>query len=139
MHRINQVLQEPGIAEALPELRCVFDGRATVPDIAVFTYQRTPVDENGDIENEFDAAPDWIIGILSSDQNQTKVTSKILHCLKQGTQMGWLLDLEVRSVLTYAPNQLPEFFEEATDVLPVPEFAKELRLTIGEIFGWLKV
>ncbi len=34
-------------------------------------------------------------------------------------------------------SQQPAFFEAATDVLPVPDFAKALQLTLGELFGWL--
>ncbi len=34
-------------------------------------------------------------------------------------------------------SQQPAFFEAATDVLPVPDFAKAFQLTLGELFGWL--
>lgn len=133
------VLEKSKIAYALPELRCVFNRRAIVPDIAVFTCDRIPIDANGEIEDVFNAAPDWMIEILSRDQNQTKVTAKILYALKHGTQMGWLIDPAAKAILTYAPQQQPEIFENAIDSLPVPTFAQTVRLTIGEIFGWLKV
>jgi Uma2 family endonuclease len=79
---INEVVETQRIALAFPELRCTFGGRSIVPDVAVFAWERIPVDENGDIANVFAAAPDWTIEILSPDQNQTKVTGNILHCLK---------------------------------------------------------
>ncbi|WP_262984316.1 hypothetical protein [Nostoc sp. 'Peltigera membranacea cyanobiont' 210A] len=36
-------------------------------------------------------------------------------------------------------GQQPLPFEEIESVLPVPEFCQGLQLTVGDIFGWLKV
>ncbi|HEY9821397.1 MAG TPA: Uma2 family endonuclease, partial [Candidatus Sericytochromatia bacterium] len=79
---INEVVEVQRIALAFPELRCTFGGRSIVPDVAVFAWERIPLDQNGDVANVFQAAPDWTIEILSPDQSQTKVTGNILHCLK---------------------------------------------------------
>ncbi|MDJ0574564.1 MAG: Uma2 family endonuclease [Xenococcaceae cyanobacterium MO_234.B1] len=134
---LNGTLKSQKIARAFPELRCTFSGRSIVPDVTVFTWNRIPRDDNGEIADSFQAAPNWMIEILSPDQNQTKVTKNILHCLDNGTQLGWLIDPSVQSVLVYFPKQQPAFFEVATDVLPVPDFAKSFQLTLGELFGWL--
>ncbi len=61
----------------------------------------------------------------------------ILHCLDNGTQLGWLIDPSEQSIFAYYPKQQPAFFEAANDVLPVPDFAKSFQLTLGELFGWL--
>jgi Uma2 family endonuclease len=142
---INAVVESQRIALALPELRCTFGGRSTVPDVAIFRWQRIPLDPQGTIQNVFLDAPDWIIEILSPDQSQNKVTRNILHCLEYGCQLGWLFDPEDRSLLVYPPGQQPQFFEEATveeaalkeDFLPVPEFATGLQLTLSDVLGWL--
>ena len=42
---------------AFPELRCTFGGRSTVPDVTVFTWDRIPRDNNGEIADSFQAAP----------------------------------------------------------------------------------
>jgi Uma2 family endonuclease len=136
---INAVVEEPQIALAFPELRCTFGGKSTVPDIAVFTWSRIPLDDRGDVANVFQAAPDWTIEILSPDQKYIKVTKNILHCLTHGTQLGWLIDPDEQMVLAYIPDGQPALFDEATDVLPMPAFAANLRLTVGELFGWLKL
>jgi Uma2 family endonuclease len=134
---INAVVKPKRTARAFPELRCVFGDRAIVPDIAVFTWGRIPRDESGEIANVFTAAPDWAIEILSPEQSQTRVIKNILHCLKHGTEMGWLLDPEDRAVFVYRPKQETEVFDQAEQVLPLPEFANGLVITVGEIFGWL--
>lgn len=110
-----------------------------MPDIAVFTWSRIPLDDRGDVANVFQATPDWTIEILSPDQNYIKVTKNILHYLTHGSQLGWLIDPDEQVVLVYAPDTQPRFFDEATDVLPVPDFAANLNLTVGELFGWLKL
>ncbi|MFB2924259.1 Uma2 family endonuclease [Aerosakkonema funiforme] len=137
--RINQIVEDKQIALAFPELRCIFGGRSIVPDVAVLAWERIPVDENGDVANVFETYPDWTIEILSPDQNQTKVTGNILHCLKYGSKLGWLLDPDQKSVLVYPAGKQPEFLEKAEDVLPVPDLLAELQLTVGDLFGWLKL
>lgn len=114
-------------------------GERFVPDVVVFAWERIPLDENGDIANVFAAAPDWVIEILSPEQSQTKVTGKILHCLKYGSKLGWLVNPVEKSVLVYPPGQQPELLEQPEDVLPVPDLMKDVHLTVGNLFGWLKL
>ena len=135
---INKVVEASQIALAFPELRCTFGGRSIVPDVVMFAWERIPLDGNGDVANVFEAAPDWTIEILSPNQSQTKVTGNILHCLKHGSRLGWLIDPDERSVLIYPPGQQPELLQEPAEVLPVPDLVS-LRLTIGELFRWLKL
>ncbi|BAY07816.1 hypothetical protein NIES2098_09380 [Calothrix sp. NIES-2098] len=108
---INALVKPQKIALAFPELRCTFGGRSIVPDVAVFAWERIPVDANGDVANVFETHPDWTIEILSPDQSQTKITGNILHCLKYGTSLGWLIDPEEKSVLVYPQKQQPELLQ----------------------------
>ena len=127
---VNTIAKPQKIAYAFPELRCTFGGRSIVPDIAVFTWERIPLDENGDIANVFGVAPDWTISfarakgneILSPDQNPTKVTRNILHCLSHGCRAGWLIDADVRSILVYPSGQQPIFFRPLAKVYFLNEF-----------------
>ncbi|MEA5498979.1 Uma2 family endonuclease [Limnoraphis robusta] len=134
---INAAVKPTKIARAFPELRCTFGEKSIVPDVAVFTWQRIPRKENGGVANKFLLAPDWIIEILSPDQSQTKVTKKILNCFKFDTQMGWLIDPEEKTIFVYLPTAAPAVFDEPSQQLPVPEFASELQLTLGQVFDWL--
>ncbi|MBW4621151.1 MAG: Uma2 family endonuclease [Cyanosarcina radialis HA8281-LM2] len=134
---INSIVKPKQIARAFTELRCTFGGRSIVPDLAVFLWDRIPRQENGRIANVFAIAPDWTIEILSPDQSQTKVTKNILHCLKHGTQMGWLIDPEEQSVFVYLPDRPTAVYDEPRMQLPVPEFAKDFHLTVEGLFGWL--
>jgi Uma2 family endonuclease len=134
---IDAVAKSRRIARAFPELRCTFAGRSVVPDIAVFIWERIPIDEQGEIANVFDRTPDWTIEILSPEQSQTRVTGNILHCLEHGCRMGWLIDPAERSVLVYPPERQPRLLNVPTDLLSVPEPLSDLRLSVGGVFGWL--
>ncbi|KAM3105795.1 Uma2 family endonuclease [Phormidesmis sp. 146-33] len=136
---IDAVVKPQKIARAFPELRCTCGGRAIVPDVSVFTWDRISRKENGGIANVFSVAPDWVIEILSPDRSSTKVTKKILHCLDHGCLMGWLIDPNDRAVIVFSFNQQPRIFDEVNQALPVPEWASELQLTVGELFGWLQL
>ncbi len=134
---INQSGEEQQLALAFPELRCTFGNRSIIPDITVFSWERIPFDADGEIENSFQIYPDWTIEILSPDQSTTKVIGNILHCLKHGTQLGWLIDPGERLVLIFQPEKQPvEMTGE--DKLPVLEILS-LDLTVTQVFAWLKL
>jgi Uma2 family endonuclease len=135
---IELKLERQGIATAFPELRCTFGERSIIPDIAVFENQRIPVNAEEEIENVFTIPPDWTIEILSPGQSPTKVLKNINHCLAHGSQMGWLIDPEEKSVMVIHGGQRLEIIDEPSQVLPVPTFAEEIALTIADIFSWLK-
>jgi Uma2 family endonuclease len=134
---VNLVLKPRPVARAFSELRCTYGDRSTVPDVSVFTWPRIPRDVNGEIANIFPIPPDWTIEILSPAQSQTKVTKNILHSLNHGTQMGWLIDPNEQTVFVYLPKQQPGVFDQPGQLLPVPAFAGEVKLSVGVVFGWL--
>ncbi|WP_414530136.1 Uma2 family endonuclease [Nodularia chucula] len=133
---VNQVAETPKIAIAFPELRCTFGERSIVPDATVFSWERVPFEADGEVPNAFEIYPDWTIEILSPNQRATKVISNILHCLRYGTQLGWLIDPEERLILAFIPGQEPMEFTGG-DRLPIPKFLP-LDLTVDQVFGWLK-
>ncbi|MBD2136238.1 Uma2 family endonuclease [Anabaena sp. FACHB-1237] len=136
---INSTVKPQKIARAFPELRCTFGGRSIVPDVAVFSWNRIPVDEQGNIANVFNTYPDWTIEILCHEQSTTRPTKNILHCLNHGTSLGWLIDPEEYNVFIYPSHQQTMFLENPEDILPVPNLVGNLHLTLGELFNWLKL
>jgi Uma2 family endonuclease len=124
---------------ALPELRCTFAGRSIVPDIAVVAWSRIPINERGEPEDNFTEAPapDWTIEILSPEQKVTRVIENILHCLKHGCQLGWLLDADDYSVLVFVPGKELEVCR-GDCILPSLK-GVNLKLTAEQVFAWLQV
>jgi Uma2 family endonuclease len=135
---INAAVRPTKVAWAFPELRCSFGGRSIVPDVCVFKQERIPRDEDGDIANTFERAPDWTIEILSPGQSPTKVINNILHCLDHDCEMGWMLNPEDKEITVFpAESRSRVFTLDSIDMIPVPGFAAALALTSAEIFGWL--
>ena len=136
---VEMALKLKRIGRAFPELRCTFGGRSIVPDVAIFVCDRIPRDADGTIADRFAIAPDWVVEILSPEQSQTQVTKKILHCLKHGTQMGWLIDPDEQTIFAYDSVQSFHVFdrETADRPLPVPKFAADIRLTVQDVVNWL--
>jgi Uma2 family endonuclease len=134
---INKVAKTPKVALALPELRCTFGGATVVPDVAVFRWERIPREESGRIANRFESHPDWAIEILSPEQSQTKVLRNLLHCSRNGTELGWLILPDEDSILTILPNQRIELLG-GTDQLPVLSNIN-LSLTVEQVFSWLNL
>ncbi|MEC4892547.1 MAG: Uma2 family endonuclease [Oscillatoria sp. PMC 1051.18] len=126
-----------GDYEALPELRCTFGNRSLIADITVTTKDSIPVDESGEIvATGISFAPPWAIEILSPNQGEMRVTRNLLHGLRNGGQLGWLVDPMDKVVLVFKPGQLPDEFtgDEVLSVLP----GVELELTVNDLFGWLR-
>jgi Uma2 family endonuclease len=143
---INQRAKPQKLAYALPELRCTFAGRSIVPDIAVIRWHNLPRDKNGEISDRFNRPPDWIIEILSPDQSTPVVMEKIIFCLQQGTELGWLLDPQAKSVTIFQAG-LPQVYFAEPD-RPANTQGSSLKLIQGldswllsaqDIFDWLKV
>jgi Uma2 family endonuclease len=136
---INRIGEPKRIACAFTELRCTFGGRSLVPDISVFAWQRIPVDTNGEIENTFEIPPDWVIEILSPEQNPMRVIDKILFCLDSGTELGWLLAPDDHSIMIFRSGQQPIMLENNDEMLPVLSLLGEWQLSVKEVFSWLSL
>jgi Uma2 family endonuclease len=134
---INEVVEEQRIAYAFPELRCTFGGRSIVPDVAVLRWNRIDFNDDGEPVDDVLIAPDWAIEILSPEQSSNRVTGNILHCLKHGSQLGWLIDPDDRSVLIFLPNQQPELCQGSAPLAVLD--GVDLQLKAEQIFGWLRM
>src|SRR5947208_1777259 len=59
--RFNRFAEPRQLASAFPELRTTYAGRSPVPDVAVYRWDRVPVDAAGDVANVFLEPPDIAI------------------------------------------------------------------------------
>ncbi|MDJ0581616.1 Uma2 family endonuclease [Crocosphaera sp.] len=143
---IELVAETSQVALAFPELRCTFGVRSVVPDIAVVYWDKIPLNNAGEPENSaIFFAPDWTIEILSPNQKSTKVIDNILYCLEHGSQLGWLIDPDEKSILVFQPQQTPKIYkadlsnnETPQETLPILDKI-ELDLTANKIFSWLQM
>lgn len=134
--QINQKGEAACLAYAFTELRCTFAERSMVPDIAVFEWERIPVDDDGEIMNRITITPDWIIEILSPDQSSLEIIDKISFAIKNGTKLGWLISLKEKKVLVFQGDRLPET-KVGEMLLPVLDGFTDWQVTVTDLFSLL--
>ena len=134
--QINQKGEAACLAYAFTELRCTFAERSIVPDIAVFEWERIPVDDDGEIMNRITITPDWIIEILSPDQSPLEIIDKISFAIKNGTKLGWLISPKEKKVLVFQGDRLPET-KVGEMLLPVLDGFTDWQVTVTDLFSLL--
>ncbi|MEM9771893.1 MAG: Uma2 family endonuclease [Cyanobacteria bacterium P01_D01_bin.73] len=119
-----------GVYEAFLELRCVLSECSVVPDIAVVKRDRLPK-ENG----PFIGAPDWAIEILSPDQSTTRLIEKLHVCIKEGTQLGWIVDPAEQVVMVLLPGDRLMLQRREESLIGLNELT--LGLTGDQLFAFI--
>jgi len=127
---VNYINQHTNQFEAVQELRCLVPPFSPVPDIAIISCDRLS-DEDG----PFNGSPDWLIEIRSPDQNTLDLQKKILHCLSNGTQLAWLIDISRQQVWVWWGDELP-LVCSGLDILPtlgdLPELTVNTVMTMTQ-------
>ncbi|NJR15040.1 MAG: Uma2 family endonuclease [Calothrix sp. CSU_2_0] len=109
---VNYVNRHTEQFEAVQELRCIVPPYSPVPDISVVASDRI-----GDEDGLLQGAPNWLIEIRSPDQSTLDLQNKILHCLSNGTQLAWLIDITRQQIWVWLGDELPLVLS-AEDILP---------------------
>ncbi|NET35000.1 MAG: Uma2 family endonuclease [Cyanothece sp. SIO1E1] len=110
---VNTINNQTDAYEAIQELRCIVSPLSPVPDIAVVASDRLTSEEDGPLQGP----PDWLIEIRSPDQSTLDLQNKILHCLGNGTQLAWLIDIQRQQVWVWQGQELPMIYA-GTETLP---------------------
>lgn len=134
---INDLTLRQKIACALPELRCTFGGQSIVPDIAIFLWSNLRLSAANEPLDQVTIAPDWMIEILSPNQSSNRVLAKIFFALDQGTQLGWLIDPDDRSILVCQPQKQPCYCQGQTLLSILSSIP--LELTVDQVFQLMKL
>ena len=124
---VNSINDRTEQFEAVQELRCIVPPFSPVPDIVIISCDRLP-DEDG----PFNGAPDWLIEIRSPDQSTLDLQNKILHCLGNGTQLAWLIDLTRQQIWVWQGDDLPIICSGA-DILP--DNNTNLQLSVNDVMA----
>ncbi|OZH51423.1 hypothetical protein AFK68_31140 [Hydrocoleum sp. CS-953] len=124
---VNAINNKTQAYEAIQELRCIIPPLFVVPDIVVVKSDRL-LDEDGPLQG----SPDWLIEIRSPDQSTLDLQNKILHCLSNGTQLAWLIDIQRQRVWVWENQELPLVLAGA-EILPTLDGISDF--TVEEIIA----
>jgi Uma2 family endonuclease len=132
---VNYVNRHTDQFEAVQELRCIVPSYSPVPDISVVASVRlaTPQEYRiGDEDGPLQGAPNWLIEIRSPDQSTLDLQNKILHCLSNGTQLAWLIDITRQQIWVWLGDELPLVLS-AEDILPT--LGKLPEITVNDVMA----
>ena len=128
----------PGkVARVFPELRATFGGASCVPDVAVYRWQRIPVDANGRVADDFLEPPDIAIEIASPEQSVNALVRRCLWYVANGVQIALLVDPADESVLAFRPVRQASAWR-ASDRIDLREVLLDFELTVEQLFASLR-
>jgi Uma2 family endonuclease len=122
LNLVNAIRAASGKYKAYQEIRCNVGGLSLVPDVLVIP--------TGQASGHFSGAPVWVIEIRSPGQSTTELTTKIIHCLNNGTVLGWLIDIQRSRIMVWQNDELDVY--QGLDVPPALEI---LALNVDEILA----
>ena len=126
------------LSMALTELRSTYAGYSRVPDVSVYRWDRIPVDESGEIANNFRDPPDIAIEIVSPGQSVNYLVRRCLWYVDNGALAALLLDPSDESVLLIRPNQ-PMVGLRGPDQIDLQDILPGFQLTVEAIFDALVI
>jgi Uma2 family endonuclease len=123
-------------ARAFPELRTTFGGRSYVPDVAVYRWERIPLDSSGRIADDFRVAPDVAVEIVSPKQSTTKIVRRCVWYVNHGVRVALQVDPFDESVLVFRASQTPLALR-GPDRIDLDDVLPGLVVTVADLIGAL--
>ena len=133
----EELTQPSGLASAFTETRVSFAGDSFVPDVIVYLADRVPLDERGDIAEDFSEPPDVAVEIWSPGQTLADVVDRCRWCVEHGVRAALLVHPRNRWVRIFRPGLETEPLHSSEwidlgDVLP------GFTLAVDELFRPLR-
>ena len=120
---VNRGAVPSRLACAFVELRTTFGGRSPVPDVAIYLWERVPLDADGEIADNFTEPPDVVAEIVSPDQSVMSLVRRCLWYVGHGVRVALLVDPSDKDILVFRPGQVPQSLDttsqvDLSDVIP---------------------
>lgn len=132
-------LKQNPLGVVLPGVGIIFsDSDAVIPDVVYISSERLALLE----EKRIDAAPDWVIEVLSPGNSEYDLETKRVLDQQQGVGLYWIVDPERLEVLVYeGQNEEPKIYRRnakaEVSLLPglVFDVGELTKKTFGSIFS----
>ena len=135
---VNRSTETNKLALAFPELRTRFGGRAVVPDVAEYRWDRIPRGPDGEVANEFTTPPDVAIEILSPRQSVTKLVARCAWYVANGVGAALMVDEKDRIILAFRPGR-PPLAVRGDYAIPLDDLLPGFEVTVRQVFDTLKL
>lgn len=134
----NRIGEPAKLFLAFTELRFTHAARSYVPDVAVYLWDRAPVDDSGEVVDDAPGPPDVAVEIVSPDQSVTALVRKCIWYVENGVKAALLVDPRDRTVLLFRAGQ-PYRALRDDDAIELADILPGFEATVAQVFGALKV
>ena len=100
----EELTQPSGLTSAVTETRATFAGESLVPDVIVYRADRVPLDQHGDIAEDFYEAPDVAVEIASPGQTLKTLVDRCRWYVEHGVSAALLVHPRNRWVRNFRPG-----------------------------------
>jgi Uma2 family endonuclease len=134
----NRHLRPPRLGLAFTELRSTFSTLSRVPDVAVYRWERIPLDEQGRVVDDFFEPPDIAVEIASPGQRRSRLLQRCRRLVDAGVRVALLIQPADESVTVVWPGQEPERLT-AGQILDLSQIIPGLQLDVAALFAALRL
>lgn len=134
----NRFARPLRLARAFPELRTTFAGASRVPDVALYRWERVPLDAAGGIADDFLAPPDLVVEIASPNQRANALLRRCRWYVDHGVGVALLVDPDDASILVFRPGKAPRMLRES-DRVDLDDILPGFNLVARELFAALRM
>ena len=134
---IAELLDRPGVSSAFTETRTTYAGRSFVPDVIAFAWNRTPLDEHGEIPLYVSIPPDVAVEIRSPGQSLREQVERCRWYVANGVRVAPLVDPIERTVRLFRRDGERGPLR-GDDVVDVSDVVVGCAFTVNELFAALR-
>ena len=134
---VNRFAVPRRLARAEPELRVNFGGRSVVPDVSVFTWDRIPEDEHGEVEDDVFIAPDIAVEVRSPGQLVRDQVDRCRWYVANGVRLSVFVNTQARYVRTFRSDAESEPLR-GSDRVDLGDVIPGFSFTVDELFAALR-
>jgi Uma2 family endonuclease len=135
--RLNAAGRSQKRARAFPELRITFAGVSRVPDVALYRWERIPVDKSGRLQMDFDVPPDLTVEIVSPKQSVNALVGRCTWYIAHGVELALLVDPSDESVTAFQAGAAPAYWR-GSDHIDLENLLPDFELSVEDLFGALQ-
>ena len=133
---VNAYARPRRLARAFVEHRSSYAGASTVPDVAVFVWDRLPRDAAGNWIDDVDYPPDIAIEILSPGQAIGHLDERCRWYVANGVRVAIFVEPRRRRARAYRPGAEP-LVVDVTGTIDLDDIIPGFRFDVGALFAAL--
>jgi Uma2 family endonuclease len=136
-YQVDMFAEPQELARAFPEVRLILGNDTYVTDVAVYRWDRIPVDEHGDLPMHFRTPPDLAVEVISPGQTMRDQMDKCREYLGHGVRVAVVADPIRRSVFVLRANGEVGPLQEGDDI-DITDVLPGFQMRVSDLFSRIK-